>query len=178
MSAPLRGYLLKFESARDLLDAVRILVDQGYRRLEAYTPFPVAGLEDKLPPARNPLAALILLGGVLGGVLGYAIQYYTAVIDYPILAGGKPMHSWPAFLPVTFELIILGGALAGFLGALWCNGLPRLHHPLFEVAEFAQASRDRFFLLIDAADERFARARTRRELEALPAAKIIAVNLE
>ena len=178
MSATVRGYLLEFSGGEDLLAAVETLVDLGYRRLEAFTPFPVPGLDERLPATANPVPLLIFLGGLVGGLIGYGIQYYSAVIDYPILAGGKPMHSWPAFVPVTFELAVLGGALSGFLSAIWCNGLPRLHHPLFDVPAFDLASRDRFFLLVDAGDARFQAQRTRDEIGDLPTFALHSVNLE
>lgn len=172
MTQSLSGYLVEFDSADDLLDGLDTLRDRGYRQLEAYTPFPLDGLEDRLPPVSNPVPLVMLLAGLAGGLLGYGIQYYTAVLDYPILAGGKPMHSWPAFLLVAFELTVLCSAVAGFLCAIASSGLPRLHHPLFEIPAFRRASRDRFFLLIDAVDERFEHSRTRREAASLEGASV------
>ena len=166
--AKLYGYLLQLRRVDDLLDTARQLRQIGYRRLEAFTPFPVPEIDAMLPPASNAVALCMLVGGMAGGLLGYGMQYYTAVIDYPYLAGGKPMHSWQAFIPVTFELIVLVSAVCGFVAALLLNGLPRLNHPLFEVPEFSLASRDRFFILILAEDERFDRQRTCAELEAMP----------
>lgn len=174
--ARLYAYLLEFASVQDLLAGARMVSGAGYRRVEAFTPFPVAELDHILPRPDNHVALCVLLGGIAGALLGYGIQYYAAVIDYPYLAGGKPMHSWPAFIPVTFELTVLCAALAGFLAVIWGSGLPRLHHPVFEAPQFRRASRDRFFLLVEAADPRFDARRTVEELEALGALSLTALR--
>jgi hypothetical protein len=175
MSAKGYGMLAEFSTAEALLEAVRAARQQGYLMLEAYTPFSVEGLPEalQLPPNRVP--ALTLLGGVVGGAGAFFLQWYAAVIDYPINSGGRPLDSWPAFIPATFELAVLGAALAAFIGMLWLNGLPRLRHPLFEVPEFDLASRNRFFLCIRAGDPRFGSAPTRQWLETLAPARIIEV---
>lgn len=172
----LYGYLLEFTEIKDLLSATKKLVDSGYRRIETFTPFPIKELDDILPASSNPIPALMFVGGLVGAITGYGIQYYTAVIDFPILVGGKPMHSWPAFVPVTFELIVLFSAIAGFLGALWSNGLPRLHHPVFDADDFNLASRDRFFLLLEARDERFDPERSWEEISQIPGAKVSSIQ--
>ncbi len=148
MDFELRGYLLELDDVDELLAAAKKVTQIGYDIVEAFVPFPIPELEDVLPPSPNPIALLVLIGGLVGGLIGYGIQYYSAVMDYPILSGGKPMHSWPAFIPVTFEMIVLFAALTGFLATLWVNRLPQLHHPVFDVQDFDLASRDRFFLLI------------------------------
>ncbi|MCW8193783.1 DUF3341 domain-containing protein [Proteobacteria bacterium 005FR1] len=174
----LHGYLLEFADVEDLLEAARHVVGIGYRDVEAFTPFPVHELEDVLPPCSNPIAFWVLVGGLLGGLLGYGIQYYSAVIDYPYLVGGKPMHAWPAFIPVTFELTVLFGAFGAFLASIFANGLPQLHHPIFAAEDFDLASRDRFFLLIEACDKLFDAQRTRTQLENVKASQLHSVDLE
>lgn len=163
----LYGLLASFDTADALLEAARLVSDAGYRRLDAFTPFPVEGLAEAIGFRGGKVRWLVLLGALLGGLLGYFIQYYSAVVDYPLNVGGKPLHSWPAFMLVTFELTILGGAFGAVLGMLALNGLPRLHHPLFNTPGFGLATRDRFFLLVDARDPRFDPENTRDLLEAL-----------
>ena len=167
MSEAAYGLLLEFDSAEALLDATRRAHAHGMRELEAYSPFPIEGLAEALGTSRNRVPLLVLVGGILGAVFGYFIQYYSAVIDYPINVGGRPYHSWPAFIPVAVELIILGAALAGVIGTLVLNGLPRFHHPVFNAARFERASRDRFFLCVKAIDPRYTEQDTRRFLEEL-----------
>lgn len=159
------GWLADFSSADALLSAVRAARREGYRRVEAYTPFSVEGLPEALAlgPSRVPL--LTLVGGILGGGGAFFLQWYSAVVNYPINSGGRPLNSWPAFIPPTFELAVLGAALATFVGMLLLNGLPRLRHPLFEVSEFHLASRNRFFLCIRSDDTQFSMAGTRAWLE-------------
>ena len=148
------GMMGEFSSAEAIVSAAQALHAQGHR-LEAYTPFSVDGLPEALGYRNNAVPLLTLLGGIIGGVGGYFLQWYSAVIDYPINSGGRPLNAWPAFIPATFEMTILGAALAGFIGFLLLNGLPRLRHPVFAAADFDLASRDRFFLCVrDADDER------------------------
>jgi hypothetical protein len=148
------GLLAEFGTPERLLDAARRARAAGYERVEAYAPFPVDGLAEATGMRRNWIPAIVLGGGLAGGIGGYFMQWYSAVISYPINSGGKPLHSWPEFIPVTFETTILVAALAGVLGMLALNGLPRLHHPLFNVREFDLASRNRFFLCVRGADAR------------------------
>ena len=125
---------------------------------------------------RNRVPLVALLGGLAGGVGVYFLQWYTAVVDYPIDVGGRPLHSWPAFIPATFELTILGAALAAFFGLLVLSGLPQLHHPMFDAQAFDLASTDRFFVGVRASDPAFDREAARRFLEALDAIAIIEVE--
>jgi hypothetical protein len=164
---PVHGLLAEFTDVNDLLRAVRETRAAGYRRVDAYTPFPVEELADALGAHDRRLPLLVLLGGIAGGLAGFLLQYWTSVIDYPLNVGGRPLNSWPSFIPVTFECAVLGAALMAVLGMLALNGLPMPHHPLFNAPRFALSSRDRFFLSIDARDPRFDRARTRAFLEAL-----------
>lgn len=169
MSAPHGALLAAFDGAEPLLEAVRALRERGYRRLDAYTPFPVPGLAEALalPPTRLPL---VVLGCALaGGIGGYLLQWWSAAVDYPINVGGRPLHAWPAFIPVSFELAVLAGALGAVAGLLIACGLPRLHHPVFEARAFDLASRNRFFVLVHPDDPRYAREATERTLRELGA---------
>jgi hypothetical protein len=154
MSAPY-GCLAQFASVPALLAAVKQLRMDGYTRLEAYTPFAVDGLAEALGPVRNRIPLLMLLGGLAGGSGMLALQYYATVIDYPVDVGGRPDASWPAFIPAALEMTILFAALAGIIGMLVGNGLPRLNHPLFDSERFAAASRDGLFVLLRADDPRY-----------------------
>jgi Protein of unknown function (DUF3341) len=170
MSRPapaLYGLMAEFASAEALLVAARRTYAEGYRETEAYSPFPVEGLSEAIGFTSNRVPLLTLLGGILGAAIGYFIQWYSAVIDYPLNVGGRPLNSWPAFILVTFELAMLGAALAAVVGMLLLNGLPRLSHPVFNARDFDLATRNRFFLGIKANDPRFDVDKTRRFLEAL-----------
>jgi hypothetical protein len=166
-TADLYGLLAEFEHPEQLLAAAAQARQAGYKRVQAYTPMPVEGLVEALGQTPTQLPRLVLIGGVLGGLAGYALQYYVSVIAYPVNVGGRPLHSWPAFGPIVFELIVLGAALTAVLGMLALNGLPMPHHPLFAVPQFKQASRNRFFLCIESRDPAFRLEETRRFLESL-----------
>jgi hypothetical protein len=164
---PIYGLLAEFREPTELVQAVRATRAAGFREIDAFTPFPIEEVSEALGEHENRLPFLVLVGGVLGGIFGYLLQYWTAVIDYPINVGGRPIHSWPAFLPITFECTVLGAALACVLGMLALNGLPTPYHPLFNVPRFALSSRDRFFLCIMSRDPMFDRQQTRGFLEQL-----------
>lgn len=166
MRTPIYGLMAEFDSPKALVEATRRARDKGYRKMEAYSPFAIEELHDVLHvPNRLPL--LVLIGGIVGGSLGYLLQYYVAVIHYPINIGGRPLHSWPAFIIVTFEMTILFAALTATFGMLALNGLPMPYHPVFNVQRFALASRSRFFLCIEATDHLFDRKQTGEFLESL-----------
>lgn len=168
----LYGLLAEFKSADALLKAARKVKEAGYRKTDAFSPFPIHGLSDALGMHKTRLPTLVLVGGLLGCIGGFLFQYWVSVIDFPYNVGGKPFNSWPAFIPVTFELTILGAALAAVLGMLGLNGLPMPYHPLFNVERFAMASRDRFFLCIEAKDPQFEIERTMKFLDLLEPVEI------
>jgi hypothetical protein len=170
------GVLAEFATAENLTHAAREVHAAGYRRVEAYSPHPVEGVADALGFRRTRLPFIVLLGGLFGGLAGYALQWWTMVYDYPMNIGGRPLHSWPAFIPVTFELTILGASLAAVLGMLALNGLPQPYHPLFNVTEFSLASQNRFFLCIEATDKRFDTGTATKLLQQLGATKITVVE--
>ncbi len=163
----LYGLLAEFGDPASLAAAARAAREAGYTRIDAYSPIPIEDLAADLGRQPTRLPILTFVGGLLGGIAGYALQYYVSVVAYPLNVGGRPLHSWPAFVPVVFEMTILGAALTTVLGMLALNGLPRPHHPLFNVPEFKLASRDRFFLCVEARDPQFDLPRVRQFLESL-----------
>jgi hypothetical protein len=164
---PIYGILAEFDSPTDLVGAARRTYDAGYRKIDAYSPFPVEELADAIGFHRNGVPLVVLIGGLLGCVGGYVLQYWIAAINYPINIGGRPYNSWPAFIVVTFEMTILFGGLAALFGMLALNGLPMPHHPVFNVPRFALATKDRFFLIIFSSDAKYNPVETRRFLESL-----------
>lgn len=175
-ASTLYGLMAEFETARGLVEAATRARLAGYRKMDAYTPIPVEELNEALDLRRTRLPLIVLLGGIAGGLAGYGLQYWSQVIEYPMNVGGRPFHSWPHFIPVTFETTVLGAALAAFVGLWALNGLPQPYHPVFNVPAFARASTDRFFLVIEAADPRFDREKTRRFLEDLRPAGVYDVE--
>jgi hypothetical protein len=167
MTARPYGLLAAFDDPEALLAAARRVREDGYRRVEAFTPFPVDGLAELVGLEDDPVPFLAFFGGLAAGGLGYFMLWYSAVVAYPLEVAGRAPHSWPAFIPPTFELTVLGAAMAAFFGMLWLNGLPRPHHPVFGVAGFQLATRDRFFLCVRASDPHFELARTHAFLAAL-----------
>jgi ActD protein len=171
---PLYGLLAAFHAPADVVAAARAAREAGYVRLDAYSPYPIEELTEALHLHHSRLPLLVLLGGLAGLVGGYALQYWAAVIEYPMNVGGRPFHSWPAFVVPSFETTILFAALTAVLGMLALNGLPEPYHPVFNVPSFALATRDRFFLCIEATDPKFDPARTRAFLEGLPGVELVA----
>lgn len=161
------GLLARFATVEHVVAAAKRVRESGYRAVDTFTPFPVPELADILDARSAGVKACVLAGAILGAASGYLLQWYTAVYAYPFDIGGRPLNSWPAFIIVTFEMAVLGGALAGFFGMLALNGLPRLNHPVFGARCFELASRNRFFLLIERCDSKFDPRRTRELLESL-----------
>lgn len=168
--------MAEFATADALLAAARQARAAGYRHAEAYSPFPVDGLADALGFERSRVPFFTFLGALAGGAGGYFMQWYAAVVDYPVNIAGRPLHSWPMFVPVTFELAVLGGALAAVVAFLAGSGLPRLRHPLFASRDFDLATRNRFFLCLRSDDPAFDAAQARRLLDGLQALACMEVD--
>jgi hypothetical protein len=151
----LYGVMARFSSPEALLNATRQAREAGYRRMDAYAPYPIEGLAAELGMRRSRIPSVILIGGLVGAAAGFYMQYYSAVIDYPFNVGGRPLNSWPAFIPITFEMLILVASLSAFISMLFLNRLPSPNHPLFNVPAFTDASQDGFFLCLEAADPQF-----------------------
>ena len=167
MNKPIYGVMAEFDNPTALVNAARAAREKGYRKLDAYSPFPIEELSEALHLHHNKLPLIVLIGGLLGGLGGYLLQYYVTVIDYPINVAGRPLHSWPAYIVITFEMTILIASISAVLGLLALCGLPMPYHPTFNVPRFAQASRNRFFLCIEATDPMFDHAQTCEFLETL-----------
>jgi hypothetical protein len=165
----LYGVMGEFVNPEELIHAAKSVREAGYRRIDAYAPFPIEGLSEALGLKHNLVPTLTLTGGLLGGVGGFLFQYWVAALAYPMNIGGRPLNSWPAFIPVTFELTVLGASLFSVFGMLALNRLPQPHHPVFNVERFSYASTDRFFLCIETRDPKFHLEETSRLLQSLHA---------
>jgi len=163
------GVMAEFRSAEGLLEATRRAYAAGYRAMDAYSPFPVEELAEALGSKHTLVPWITLTGGVLGAITGYGLQFWVHVMALPINVGGRGLNSWPAFIPVTFELTVLGAAAFAVLGMLALNKLPQPHHPVFNAPRFALASNNRFFLCIEARDPKFDRVQASQFLERLKA---------
>jgi len=161
------GMIAEFTGPEPLVEATTRAFAAGYRRLDAYTPFPVHGLAEAMGRRGIRIPLIVLAGGILGGLGGFLLQAYAAAYDYPLNIGGRPFFSWPSFIPITFELTILGAVFAAVFGMLALNGLPQPHHPIFNAPNFELATRSHFFLCIEAADPGYDNAGTRKFLESL-----------
>ena len=171
----LYGVMAEFEDPNALIAATQRAHQAGYRRMDAYSPYPIEELHEALGARHTRLPLIVLIGGLCGCIGGYWLQYWVATMAYPLNIGGKPFHSWPAFIPITFECTILVAALSAVLGMLALNGLPMPYHPVFNVSRFALASRNRFFLCIEAKDPQFDLEGTRQFLETLEPREVVTV---
>jgi ActD protein len=151
----LYGVMGEFDSPTELVAAARRAYKAGYRRINGYSPYPIEELSEAIGFHHTSLPLIVLIGGILGGLGGFFMQYWMEVVDYPLNVGGKPYNSWPAFIPITFECTVLVAAFAAVLGMLALNKLPQPYHPVFNAPNFALATRDRFFLVIEASDRKF-----------------------
>jgi hypothetical protein len=161
------GLMAEFTTPTELVQAARRAYEEGYRRMDAYTPFPIEEVSEAIGFHHTRLPAVVMTGGVLGAIGGFAMQYWMSAVNYPLNIGGRPLNSWPSFIPITFETTVLLAAFAAVFGMLALNGLPMPYHPVFNVPRFALASKDRFFLCIEAADPKFDRAATEKFLHSL-----------
>ena len=169
MTKPLYGLVAQFEAPGDLIKAAHAVHAEGYTKVDAYTPYPMEEVIEALHLGHSQLPKLVLAGGIAGLVGGWGLQYWSSVIEYPLNIGGRPFNAWPAFVVPAFETTVLLAALSAVVGMLLLNGLPRPYHPVFNAPSFATASRDRFFICIEAKDPMFDRAGTRQFLEGLGA---------
>jgi hypothetical protein len=167
----LHGIVGRFGSGPTFREALREIRAAGFTRIEANMPFPVEGIEELWPAKPTPIARFVLFGALIGGGGGYFLQWFAAR-DYPLNVGSRPLHSWPAFVPVTFELAVLTAAVVGVGALLWLCGLPRLDHPILSTAEIERATQDRFFICIRADDPRFDAPAVRRLFESLDAERV------
>lgn len=174
---PLYGIMAEFESPGDLVHAARKVYEAGYRRINGYSPYPIEELSEAIGFTRTSLPLIVFIGGVLGGLAGFGMQYYMEVIDYPLNVGGRPLNSWPAFIPITFECVVLAAAFSAVLGMLILNRLPQPYHPVFNVPSFALATRDRFFLAVEANDPKFDHDQVAELLKSLNAVEVSDVEV-
>ena len=172
---PLYGVMAEFDSPEALLEAAKRAHGEGYRRLDAFSPLPIEGLAEAVGFHRSGLPAIVLVGALIGCCSGYLLQYWGMAVNYPLNIGGRPYNSWPAFVPITFELTILFAALSCVFGLLALNGLPTPYHPVFNAPRFELASRDRFFLVIKARDRKFNREQIKQFLAELHPKEIMEV---
>lgn len=172
----LHGVIASFADAGRLTEAARAMRARGYERMDAYSPYPVDGLAEILAMPRTRLPWIVLAGAVVGGVFAYGLILYSVEIDYPLDVGGRPLHSWPAFTVIAFEAAILGAAVAGFVGMIVANGLPRYHHPVFNAGIFSFAKGGNFYLLIEATDPNFGKDATKAQLRRLGATSVAEVK--
>ena len=173
---PIHGLLAQFDTPNAVLNAARRTYDAGYRKMDAYTPFPVEGLSDAIGFHTNLVPLICLFGGLIGCAGGFFLQWWPNVIGYPLNIGGRPYNSWPQFIPITFELTVLIAGLSTVFGMLALNGFPQPYHPIFNAPNFEGASRDKFFLCIEAEDSKFDLQGTREFLMSLNAHEVSEVE--
>jgi hypothetical protein len=172
----LHGLMAEFDSAQELLDAANRAREAGFTKTEAYSPFPIHGMEKAVGFNERLIPKFVFTAGLIGGTSAFAFQYWTSAVDYPLNIGGRPYFSWVSFIPVSFELTILFAAFTAVISMLALNGLPQPYHPVFNAPSFARASQDRFFLAIEASDPKFDLEQTRAFLSGLNPREVVAVD--
>jgi hypothetical protein len=173
---PIYGLLAEFHTPSEVVEAAERVREAGYRRVDGYSPYPIEELSEALQFHKSHLPKIVLGGGILGALSGWALEYWSSVIAYPLNIGGRPFNAWPAFIVPAFETTILFAAGSAVLGMLALNGLPQPYHPVFNAPGFALATRDRFFLCVEARDPRFDLVETRKFLESLGAGEVTEVE--
>lgn len=163
----LYGLMAEFTKPEPLVAAAQKAYDAGYRKMDAYTPMPIQGLSEAIGFTSNSVPNIVFCGGLFGACGGFGLLWWISVIAYPHNVAGRPLNSWPAYIPITFECMVLVACFTAVICMLMLNGLPQPYHPVFNVPEFARASRDRFFLCIEADDPKFDHEGTRVFLESL-----------
>ena len=174
---PLYGVMAEFDNPSDLVAAARTTYEAGYRRINGYSPYPIEELSEAIGFTKTSLPLIVLIGGIIGAFGGFFMQYWMEVQDYPLNVGGKPFNSWPAFIPITFEMTVLCAAFAAVFGMLALNKLPQPYHPVFNAPNFALATRDRFFLVIEANDPKFNHQEVHRFMSTLGARDLTDVEV-
>jgi hypothetical protein len=172
----LYGLMAEFDGPRQLVDAAKRTYAAGYRKIDTFSPYPVEEAWEAIGHHDRRLSAIVLGGGLTGLLTGYALEEWVSQIAYPVNIAGKPLNSWPQFIPVMFELTILFAALSAVIGMIVLNGLPQPYHPAFNVERFERATRDKFFLLIESEDPKFDRAATADFLKGLQATEVTEVE--
>jgi hypothetical protein len=172
VTPPLYGIMAEFDNPSDLVAAARQTFAAGYRRINGYSPYPIEELTEAIGFTKTTLPIIVFIGGLIGGLGGFFMQYWMEVIDYPLNVGGKPFNSWPAFIPITFECTVLVAAFSAVLGMLILNKLPQPYHPVFNAPNFALATRDKFFLVIEANDPKFKHAEATEFMKTLGAMEV------
>jgi hypothetical protein len=170
------GLMAEFDNPTSVVVAARKTYEAGYRKMDAYSPYPIEELSEAVGFHSNRVPLIVLLSGLAGLFAGLGLQIWTSAIEYPLNVGGRPLISWPAFVPVTFEMTVLLAAFGAVLGMILLNGLPRPYHPVFNAPRFELASRTHFFLCIEAEDAKFDLGETRKFLESLGANEVTDVE--
>lgn len=169
------GLMAEFDSAEELMAAAHKTHEAGYQKIDAYSPFPIEGLAEAIGFHKNRVSLVVLIGGLIGMISAYSLQYWVAVITYPTNVGGRPYQSWPSFIIITFELTILFGGLSAVIGMLGLNGLPMPYHPVFNVPEFSKVTDNKFFLVVFSSDPNYDSGRTRSFLSSLSPRMVVEV---
>lgn len=164
---PLYGLMAEFKTGDELIEATRKAAEAGYTRMDGFSPYPIGEVADHLGFPRSEIGAVMFIGGLCGATIGFLMQTWVSVIDYPISIGGKPFWSWPQYVPVTWALLVLSASMSGLFGLLALCGLPQPYHPVFNVERFSRVTRDRFFLCIEAVDPLFEPTKVKAFLQSL-----------